>query len=219
MTINRIVPVIYLSSVLLLLNCGGKKEESDTETVDANNPLSILANADDIAENMKAKQDEATQVIEERRKRGDTLAISYKELQQYLPASISGYEKDGDPTGESVTQMGMSFSSAGQRYKRGDDVISVKIADYNQAQAVWQSLFSLAGMFAIENDDEKMGKFNIGVPKTTAIETYKKKSKNASIVVGTGYRFWIEVEGNNQPDTEFLKSVAKDMELKKLSEM
>ncbi|MCU0353573.1 MAG: hypothetical protein MUD08_07540 [Cytophagales bacterium] len=214
-----VVPVVLLTSAVLVFGCGGKKEESDTETVDANNPLSVLSNVGDIAENMQNKQEEAAQVMEARKKRGDTLAIPYKDLQQYLPTSVAGYEKDGDPTGESTTQMNMSFSTAQQRFKKGDDYIEVSIADYNQAYGAWQALFSMAGMFSVENDEEKMGKFDIGVSKTTAVETYKKKSKDASVTVGTGYRFWIEVKGNNQPDTDFVKEVAKGMDLKKLSEM
>ena len=82
----------------------------------------------------------------------------------------------------------------------------------------FQSLFSAMGMFSIDSDDAKTTKFDIGVPHTTAIEDFKKKSKEAAITVATGYRFLVRVNGNNQKDAEFFKDVAKSVNLKELSE-
>jgi hypothetical protein len=219
MKFTHITPVLLAAS-LVFSSCGGKKEsQSDTETIDASNPISALQDLEKAGEKMQENQNEAEKVAAERRKKGDTLVMHYKELQKFLPQSVEGYEKDGDPTGETVNGAGMSVSTATQKFRKGSDFLSVTMTDYNQAYAMMQGLISAGGMFSVDSDDEKINKYDIGVGKTTAIENYKKKDKDATVTVATGYRFWIEAKANNQPDTEKLKTVVKNLKIKELSEM
>jgi outer membrane murein-binding lipoprotein Lpp len=206
-------------SAILFSGCGGNKK-SDTDTISKNdNVFTALDKLKNNSEKMQADMDESTKVQEERKKRGDTLAMNYKDLQKFLPESIDGYEKDGEPGGESVNMGGMSFSNAKQRFKKGEDDITVTITDYNQNYGAYQGLFALAGMYSVESDDQKTMKFSTGIARTIGIEDYKKKSKDATITIGAGYRFWIEARGNNQADAGFLKKVVAGMKLKELAEM
>jgi hypothetical protein len=198
--------------------CGGCGKKPETETIDANSPLSIVSNLGKVGERLEQTQKEAEARMVERQKRGDTVAIDYKVLQGYLPTRISGYEKDGDAKGESSSMSGFSLSTCSQRFKKGDDHVEVTITDYVQGYEAFQGIFSVAGMFSLENDEQKATTFDAGVAHTTGMENYQKKTKEATVTLGTGYRFWIQVQGNNQPNTDLMKEVAKSMNLKELSE-
>jgi hypothetical protein len=216
---KKILALSCALALTLTAGCGGcSKKKSDTETINPDNPLSVLSGIGKMAETMQAQTEEITKRIEERRQRGDTLAIPYQDLQKYLPTSITGYEKDGDPTGETTSMMGYSISTCSQNFKKGTDHLSVTVSDYATNFQGLQMLTSIGGMVSTDSDKEKMGKFDIGIPHTTAIENYQKKTKYATITVTTGYRFLVEVKGDNQPDTDAMKSVAKNLNLKELSE-
>ena len=115
-----IAKTFLLSGVLCLsVACaGGAGKEEDTEV---KNALDLITKAPKIAENMEKGVKEAEKRREERVKKGDTLAMNYKDLQKYLPKSPKGFEPDGGPKGESVNMQGLSFSSAIQEYKKGDN--------------------------------------------------------------------------------------------------
>ena len=119
MKITTCLFAALLGMTLVFSSCGGKKKgESDTETIDANNPLSIVKNAEKISENMKDQQEEGAKRIEQRRAKGDTMPIPYKDLEKYLPATVAGYEKDGDPKGSTENMQTYHHSSATQRFKK-----------------------------------------------------------------------------------------------------
>jgi predicted ribosome quality control (RQC) complex YloA/Tae2 family protein len=220
MQLQKSILICVTAAALFFSNCGIKKKSNDEHTIsDKDNPISALKKLGDNAEKVKEEMDESQKIQEDRKKRGDTLAMNYKELQKYLPESIEGYEKDGEPGGQSVNMAGMSYSTATQKFKKGEDHIEVTVTDYNQSYGTFQGLFSYAGMFSVESDEEKTTKYNTGVEHTIAIESYKKKDKDATITAGAGYRFWIEVKGNNQADAEFLKKVVAGMKLKELAGM
>ena len=214
MKVKSLLSIALLSSGILFFSCGGKKKD-DTETIsDKDNAFTAMEKMAKNADKLKEKTDEAEKVIAERKAKGDTLAMPYKELQKYLPDAPSGYKKNGEPKGQTVNMMGSSYSEAEQNYKKDDNnTLSVKIVDYNATYGTYQGLYAMAGMFSIDSDDERTGKVDIGVDKTTAIESFKKKTKDATLSVGTGYRFWIEVKANNQSETDLVKSVAKSIDL------
>lgn len=193
--------------VLGILSCGQKAE-------DAKNATTVLSNLDDVADAMKDAQSK----VEERRAKGDTLAIPHQDLQKYLPNSISGYEKDGEPDGESVNMMGASFSKISQKYKKGDAEAEVSIVDYNAAYSMYGAATAVWAMgLSVDNKEESMKGVEISGAK--GMESFKKSSKSASVVLGVAERFLITVEAQNQTDTEFVKEVAKSIDISTLSKM
>ncbi|MES2797766.1 MAG: hypothetical protein V4683_17495, partial [Bacteroidota bacterium] len=108
--------IFCLAIANILLSCGA----SDKATEAANN-LSSLKN---MAENISKSAESINDKIAERKAKGDTIALPYKDLQKYLPV-ISGYEKDGDAKGESVNMSGLSFSTASQNYRNGEESLKV----------------------------------------------------------------------------------------------
>jgi hypothetical protein len=213
------IPYISAACLVLMLlvtACGGKKKD-DTSTVDANNPLSVIQNAEKMAEKAQEETNAAEKKMQERRAKGDTLAINYEKLKTYLPSAPSGYEKDGDATGQTTNMPGMSFSNAESRFKKGDNYVKVTITDYNGNISGYQGLMGMMSMISMENDEEKTNGFSLGVENIKGIESFKKKEKRATVTVGVAERFIVVAEADNQTDTEFMKSVLKSMNLKELA--
>ncbi|MEW6469233.1 MAG: hypothetical protein AB1458_09925 [Bacteroidota bacterium] len=206
--------LLLSGSLLPLASCGGSSAPKEEEKPD--NPLEALQK---VGEEMKGGTDEAQQKMEERRKKGDTLVMKYEELMKFLPSEVSGYKR-GEPDGASVNAMGSSFSNAEVRFeKENGDYVKVVIVDYNQAYSLYSSAAMAWTMgFSVDSPEEKANSVKLD-NNIAGWEVYKKKSKDANITLGAGYRFWINVEANNQADTEFVKSVAKSIDLGKLASM
>lgn len=176
------------------------------------------ANAVSAAKNYAVNLGDGQKKAEERRAKGDTLAMPYAELQKYLPSSVAGYEKEGDPEGQTMNMAGASYSMAAQKYKKGDQTLKISITDYNGAYAMYgMATAVMASGFSSENADEKIGGIDLGVGK--GWEDIKKKDKTASVVVGLSDRFFVQAEASHQENSDFVKDVIKSMELNKLTSM
>lgn len=89
--------LLFIAGILIVVSCGKVR--------DAANAAEGLKN---YAEGMK----ESASKMEERKAKGDTISMPYTDLQKLLPSNIAGYIKDGDPKGESMNMVGMSYSTA-----------------------------------------------------------------------------------------------------------
>jgi hypothetical protein len=230
---SNLIPMILMKKALMvisgftlafgLLSCGGKKAGDDTtgndEVTKVKNTLGAVGAMATVGKEMKKENEVAQAKIKERRAKGDTLAIPYADLMKYLPASIDGY-KAGEPDGSTVNMPGASYSAVNVNFKndKGDHV-KVTLMDYNAAYGLYSSVTALWTMgMSIDSPEEKAN----GVKFDGEIggwEDYHKKSKAAQLTLGIGYRFWLQVEANNQESNDFIKSVAKSMDLAKLSNL
>ncbi len=206
---------IFLVFTLLLASCGLGKNKSTIKTKDGEVSISDLKNA---GEQVAEAMDEAQKKREERIKRGDTLAMNYKDLQAYLP-NPGGYEKDGNPEGESVNMMGMgNWSKAEQRYKSGDKNLTVELMDYNQSAIGYSGAAAMFGMnIQIENDNEKSGTFETGISGVRGYEQVYKNDNRADLTYSIAHRFILTLRLNGSNDIEALKNIAKSMNLSELA--
>jgi hypothetical protein len=196
--------VLFLLIGVLLFSCGKVR--------DAANAAEGLKN---YAEGMK----ESASKMEERKAKGDTVSMPYAELQKLLPSGISGFTKEGDPKGESINMVGMSYSTASQVYKNGDAQITVNIMDYNASYAAFgaaTAMFSTG--FSVDNDQEHLGAIDLGITGVKAWEDVKKKEKRSTIMAGVNDRFLVSVEGSNV-ETDAVKDAIKAVDFNKLSGM
>jgi len=200
---------------LTLASCGGKSEETkEEETVTADNPVEALEN---MANESQNAQDEAQKKIAERKSKGDTLALPYEELMKYLPESIDGYTK-GEPDGASVNVPGSSYSTADCEYTNDKgERVKVTIVDYNQAYGMYAGLTAMWA-FSIDTPEEKSQGVKLD-NKVAGWEQFQKKSGDATLTLGVGYRFWVQVEASGQKDTEGVKKIAKMIDLDKLASL
>ena len=131
---------------------------------------------------------------------------------------MSGFEKDGGPSGSSTNMMGVSLSTCEQKFKKGDAQISVTLTDYNAGYADFMGVTAMmkAG-FSSEDDTQRTGPVKIDIEGVSAYETVRKQDKSASLVLAIADRFFIEIKGNNLDNTDALVEIAKGMKLSDLA--
>jgi TPR repeat protein len=208
-----LIVALPLSISMFIAACGGKADEAKEEEK-PDNPLEAL---EEYAEESQQAQSDAEKKIAERKAKGDTLAMPYEDLMKYLPEKIDGYTK-GEPDGASINIPGSSYSTANADYTNDKgERVKVTIVDYNQAYAMYSGLTAMWA-FSVDTPEEKSQGVKID-DKIAGWEQFRKKSGDAVITLGVGYRFWVQVEADNQKDTEWVKSVAKSIDLDKLAAM
>jgi hypothetical protein len=205
--------ITLLCSLLILLSysCRSKSDKD----IGAIKSLSDLKDyADNIVEETKKSEERST----ERRKKGDTLAIPYKDLEAYLP-EISGYTSEHGPKGSQMNTPGLgSWSQAEQDYTNGDKTAHASIMDYNAAHQAFIGLTSMYGMgMSFEDDDKKQAGVDLGIKDVKAYETIYKKDKRSELVLVVGDRFVVELKNDGVEGDDFLRSVAKNMKLQDLA--
>ncbi|MGI4870697.1 MAG: hypothetical protein ACRYFX_05895 [Janthinobacterium lividum] len=199
-----------LAALLALTSC--QKAQEASKAYDA-----VVASGK-AAENMKNNLEASQARQDERRQHGDTLAISYQELQKYLPAAPTGYTADGPPQGEKTDVDGMHVSTASQQYRNGDKSLRVTLVDYAGAGALFTAATALmGGGLKIEDDNQYVRSFDPSQAEVKGLETFEKKSHKATIILGVADRFLATVEATGQNDAELAKSVAKTWPLGELA--
>lgn len=208
---------IALAFTIAITGCGKKAEE-------VKDAMELAQKAPEIANKMQANMEAGKARLEERRKKGDTLALSYKKLQEYLPASIPGFEAE-EPTGETVNISGFSYSYAERRFKKpGTDgeesYVLVKLVDYNQYYEGYNILTAVwAGGLSVENDQTMEKTFNTSIATVAGYERFEKKNKVAQVSYGVGFRFFLQVDANHQSGTDYVKKIAESLKLSELANM
>jgi hypothetical protein len=210
---NKVLLSVCVST-FLFAGCGASEKVEQME-----NAMKVVQNADEIVDQTNANNDLAQKRMEERRQKGDTLAMPYKKLQEYLPSAPAGYTAE-DPAGESMNMPGASYSQARIRFTKGNDEITVTMTDYNQAYAIYQGAVAVWAMgMEFDNDTETAKGYKLPYELSGGWERFEKNSKNATLTLGVGSRFFIEVKASNQNNTDFVKSLANSMKLEELSKM
>lgn len=208
-----------IASALVISGCGGCDKINEIKQVAEN-----VQELNKAAENSQEAVNAAEQRREERRKRGDTLAMPYQDLQKYLPSSINGYTAE-EPSGSTINMSGMSYSNAKRDFVRSSETsgetsrISVELFDYNSAFDIYSGLTILWGAnFSMEDDQKYTRTFDPGIKDVTGFEEYYKKDKNANITYAIGGRFILTIKANGeQTGTEAAKDIAKSMNLGELA--
>ncbi len=214
---KRLTLLFTIILAFILYSCGEKANEMK----EAFKSMEKIAEA---GKNMEAETKLADVRKKERISRGDTLAMPYQELQKFLPASISGYKAE-EAEGTSFNMPPMSYSQASCKYVApgtdgGENYVTVTILDYNQAGDMYVGLTTLWQMgFASETKDRKEMTFNTGYDNVSGYEVLDKNNKRATVNYGIAWRFFLTVEASNQTSTDFVKSVANTIDIKKLSGM
>jgi len=196
--------------IMLFTSCGGDKKEENIDV--EKNPLGALMK---MGENMKENAEKMEKKAKDHK---NAKAIHYEELIKFLPESVSGYEIVKEPKGASMDMGEMSYSSAEVRFENDKgDRIKIILLDYNAAYSMYSVATAMwASGFKIDTSEELGQSINLG-ENINGWESLRKKQKDASVVLGLGDRFLLTIEGNNQKDCEFLKEVAKSMDLSKLA--
>lgn len=207
---KKVLAIAICSFFIGLISCNsGDKNDNSEAVTDEKEHVNNKEEATDVDKNSKWEQ---------RRAKGDTLALPYKDLQAYMP-EISGYTKEGGPKGSQMNMPGMgSWSEAEQEYINGDKRVSVKIVDYNAAWQTFQGMTAIYGMgFSSEDDTKKQGHADLGIKDVYAYQTTYKTEPKSELIVIANDRFMISLNSNGENSESFLKDIARQMNLGKLS--
>ena len=201
---RKIIPIAFALSLLIMVNsCSCERYEEAKSAVNA------VKNLAENAESIQQSMEDANNRAEERKKRGDTVAIHYEELAEYLPDDFNGYEKDGDMDGGTTKTPGLgSYSNVEQKYLNANgDRLEVSIVDYNTAYAMYSTVMAAyAAGFEIDNTNEQIKGFEHSedVKGWTILH---KKDQMAEAYVGVSDRFYIMVKADNQEDIDLVLDV------------
>jgi hypothetical protein len=206
-------PLIIVAAALLLAT-GCEQAQKAKES------YSNLEKLSEAGKNMGANLEKAQDERAERVKRGDTLSLPYKDLQQYLPTAVSGYTA-GELKGQSQKMSSIAFSTAERTFtKAPDEEIEVSLIDYNGAYALYQGAAAMMSLGLEQEDDEHiMGATAVKADGVKGMDTFYKKEGRAEMTLTLGNRFLLTLKGTKQKDMAALKAIADDMDLEKLAKL
>ncbi len=196
-----------------LVGCGEKAQEIRNAT----NAVEALADA---GNRMGDTQKEAEKFYNDRRARGDTVAMPYADLQAFLPSPPSDYSAAEAPSGSSQSMGAFSMSQTEQSFTKpaGADgstpTIRVSIVDFGGTQAAY-GMMALPMMMNMSQEDahHKMQTLKVDVPYTWGSEEYNKDDKSTKVTFVTRYRYVISVETRNHGEDKsaMARSMAEDI--------
>ncbi|GAB3917601.1 transposase [Larkinella terrae] len=203
------VPV-FLLAAMLLMSCGGNKEEEKTEE-SGDDGTSISA-----TESVKALKKMAEQA-EDMSKNGPVETVDFRKLKEMLPADADGLARK-EATGEKNGMAGFNISTAKGDYRNedGSQSIEIDIVDAGGTGA----LMGLAAWSIIEVDKETEN----GYEKTTkfgdykSYEKYDNGNKSGEIAVLIKNRFIVTAKGNGV-EMDKIKATLEKIDLDKLAEL
>ncbi|WP_420154639.1 hypothetical protein [Siphonobacter sp.] len=172
------------------------------------------------ARNVSEGTEAINKKVEERRAKGDTLALPFRTLAQFMPAEVAGYETDGEPSGQTTNNEGFSFSSYELKYKKGEESeVKIELADYNASAALLSmATVAMSSGMEIENENQITKSWATGMESVRGYEEFYKKGKQAKVTISVGERFLVQVSATNQENTDFVKEVAQSLKLKELTQ-
>lgn len=194
---------------LLTVACGGDTPKEEETPEPATNALEAMGQLATAGSKMENAADAAVKFQQERKARGDTVSMSYTELQGYLPDAPSGYSKAEEPGGSMQSMGSFSMTEADQTYVGEANAdgqqarIRVKLVDFGGTEGAY-AMFALPMMMNIRQEDahRRMGTIQLGPENTWASEEFNKDNKDYKVTAMTRYRYMITVEADNQTDDQ-----------------
>ncbi|WP_448518256.1 hypothetical protein [Rhodoflexus sp.] len=215
------VGIVVLALAATIFSCGGSKSEGKMEEGEKVGITNALDKIQDMANAVEQSQKNAEQKLQERIRRGDTLAIPYAELARFIPDAIDDFKSEtSELRGETTTTAGMSVSTVRKKLVNGDSYISFELTDYNSgANAAAQgalAMFSMAAEISMENNEMKQVGFKQGseIKGSITLQKNRQIAELAAVIAG---RFLVKVEANNQTDIEGIKDYFQRLSLNELS--
>lgn len=139
--------------------------------------------------------------------------VDWRELQKFL-VDLPGFEKDGDPEGETVNVGEMKWTHVEQNYTAGDQYLTLEIVDSAYVAMALQS-FKMATMMEIDTSDEYMKK--VDIDGHSGVKTYTYADKDAMVMVLAADRFLVRLEGEPFEDADTLVDLIQNVDLQGLA--
>lgn len=146
----------------------------------------------------------------------DSEVMHYEQLTKYIDITIPGYEKQ-EPEGATMNLGGNSYSTATIKFLNSEgDRVTLSLFDYNKVSQLYMaaSMMWTQG-FSIDTPEEKANGIEIS-EHVRGWESYKKKEKKSTIILGVGERFIFSIEAENKT-TDFCRDIIKKVDLEGLA--
>jgi hypothetical protein len=213
---KNLLYVSIIFAMLILVGCGKKNADLKTSA----DSLKTVTENISKPEDAKAAADVK---IQERKRKGDTLAMSGEKLVVFLPDNVPGYTAH-EPAKQSMQIQQFSWTMVERDFSKtdGEDEIHtrVQIMDYNQAYTMlYQQSAPWIANFSVDNESETAKSYNFGMSNTWGFERIDKHNKKAEVTLVVGWRFFIHIEADKQSNTDFVKSLLKTIKIEELSKM
>ncbi|MCF6352688.1 MAG: hypothetical protein L3J06_06740 [Cyclobacteriaceae bacterium] len=202
---KRILPLLFALPIVLSTSCSDNKSEEENIDIEKN-PLGALIQ---MSKNIEKQAKE----IENAEKRENVKAIHYEELIKYLPQSLDGYTAK-EPDGGTIEMAEMSYSNAEITFTDKDNnQIHINLLDYNAALAMLTMTTAMwSSGLKIDTKDEFAQSINWS-DNVSGWESYQKNNGNATLTLSIESRFLLTIEGDKQGNCDYLKEIAKLMDL------
>jgi hypothetical protein len=208
---------LFLSFTFCIFSCGGNNQEEDNSGSYDNTTESYENNPEVTSDYPGEAESAAQKKYAERRAKGDTLAIHYKELQKFLPAEIKGFTRAGEMEGGSINMEDVSYSTASQRYRKGDADLTITLMDYNNAIDMYEGLTGAwATGMSFEDDNQKTSGVSLLNNKAKGVEVFGKKDRRCELMAGISSRFYLQIVVRNTDNPGLCKEIAEGLNLSAL---
>jgi hypothetical protein len=138
--------------------------------------------------------------------------VHFKELLPFVDLKIPGWQQDGKPGGTTLKQGKVSVSEARATYRNADQTLEIVVMDFQG-----KSLPFLAAGQPLEMESTEERVRTTTVQDFKALETFRKSDKQGELNISVADRFWVKIDGDGMDTPEVLKTVAQQMDLKKLA--
>ncbi|MVM34305.1 transposase [Spirosoma sp. HMF4905] len=198
-----------LLPVMLLVGCGGSKEEEEEKEKKDEESVSALGA-------VGALKEMANQA-EELSKKGPVATVDFRSLKELLPADADGLARK-EATGEKNGAAGFTVSTATGKYGNDDGSETIELSLIDGGGSAM--MMGLAAWSMIEVDKETEN----GYEKTTkmgdnkAYEKYDNANKDGEIAVLVNKRFIVSAKGRGV-SMDKIKAALEDVDLDKLADL
>ncbi|MFA5110990.1 MAG: hypothetical protein WC443_06270 [Desulfobaccales bacterium] len=137
--------------------------------------------------------------------------VHFKELLPFADIKIPGWAMEGKPSGTTLKQGNVMVSEARASFKSGDKALEVIIMDFLGKPIP----FVMGQQLEMESSEETIRTTEI--QGFRAMESFRPQDKQGELNISVADRFWVKIDGEGIDNLDVLKTVAQQMDLKKLA--
>lgn len=192
-----------LIPALLLIGCGGKKEEEkkDEESVSAMGAVGAMK--------------EMAAQAEEMQKNGPVETVNFRLLKELLPADADGLARK-EATGEKNGAAGFTISTANGKYANDDNSETIELSIVDGGGAAMMMGLAAWSMVEVDKETENGYEKTGEIDGNKSYEKYDNNSKDGEIAMLVSKRFIVTAKGQGV-SMDKIKAALGDVDLDKLS--
>ncbi|QDK83720.1 transposase [Spirosoma sp. KCTC 42546] len=198
-----------LLPVMLLVGCGGSKEEEEEKEKKEEESVSTLGA-------VSALKEMANQA-EELGKKGPVATVDFRTLKELLPADADGLPRK-EATGEKNGAAGFTVSTAEGKYANEDGSETIELSLIDGGGSAMMMGLAAWSMLEIDKETENGYEKTTKIGDNKAYEKYDNANKDGEIAVLVNKRFIVSIKGRGV-SMDKIKAALEDVDLDKLADL